>query len=220
MSTFEEVSARIGNVPAATRSIAHEVYDAAKKAGHEIWYIWGKGTSTEHKTGRALDLMVRNEAAGDWVRNYLWANRKRLRLQHVIWEQHITSTTVQPGVRRRMEDRGNSTANHYDHVHTFHFTGKYQPPAPSVPTVPVSDGKRLLKYVKGQPLMHGADVRELQTGLWRVFPLYAGRLARDGYYGPATKAAVMQFQKRSGLAADGIVGPKTRKELAKYGITP
>jgi murein L,D-transpeptidase YcbB/YkuD len=30
----------------------------------------------------------------------------------------------------------------------------------------------------------------------------------------------MEFQRRSGLKADGIVGPKTRKELAKYGIRP
>jgi hypothetical protein len=222
MSTFAEVSKRIGKVKAETKKIAQEVYEAAKDAGHDIWYIWGQGTSTEHATGLALDLMVRNEAGGDWVRNYLWTNRKRLRLKHVIWERHITSTVTNPGVRRQMEDRGNPTANHYDHVHTLHFAGKYQAPSPvSVPTTPVANPtQRVLQYIKGKPLMQGHDVRALQTGLWRHFSLYAGRLARDGYFGPATKVAVMEFQRRSGLKADGIVGPKTRKELAKYGIRP
>jgi hypothetical protein len=138
VSTWASVSAKIGKVKPETKSIAKEIYEAAKKAGHDIWYIWGMGTSTEHKTGLALDLMVRNEAAGDWVRNYIWANRKRLRLRHVIWEQHITSTVTQPGVRRKMEDRGDPTANHYDHNHVWFFSGKYQPPSstPSTPSTP------------------------------------------------------------------------------------
>lgn len=123
------VTSRLGSVKPETRAIAEELYNAAKKAGHDIWFMWGMGTSAEHKTGLALDLMVHNNAAGDFVRNYLWTNRKRLRLRHVIWEQHITSTVNQPGVRRKMEDRGNPTANHFDHVHTWHFGGAYQPPA-------------------------------------------------------------------------------------------
>lgn len=123
------VTSRLGSVKPETRAIAEELYNAAKKAGHDIWFMWGMGTSAEHKTGLALDLMVHNNAAGDFVRNYLWTNRKRLRLRHVIWEQHITSTVNQPGVRRKMEDRGNPTANHFDHVHTWHFGGEYQPPA-------------------------------------------------------------------------------------------
>lgn len=270
-STFASVSKQIGKVKPETKKIAQEVYEAAKAAGHEIWYIWGMGTSVEHKTGRALDLMVRNEAGGDFVRNYLWKHRARLRLHHVIWEQHITSTTINIGQRRKMEDRGNATANHYDHVHTLHFGGTYRPP---VSTTPVSnpskktnqeiaaevwqgkwgDGderkqrltkagydyraiqklvsqgvgqpsnrpvtQRVLEYVKGKPMMHGHDVMSVQTGLWRHFPLYARTLARDGFYGPTTKVRVMEFQRRSGLKADGIVGPKTWKEFGKYNIKP
>lgn len=123
------VTSRLGNVKPETRKIAEELYNAAKKAGHDIWFMWGMGTSAEHKTGLALDLMVHNNAAGDWVRNYLWTHRKRLRLRHVIWEQRITSTVNQPGKVRLMEDRGNPTANHYDHVHTWHFAGSYQAPS-------------------------------------------------------------------------------------------
>lgn len=128
MSTYTQVSAKLGKVAGPTKSISKELYDAAAKAGHDIWYMWGMGTSSEHATGRALDLMVRNEAAGDWIRNYIWKNRARLRLQHVIWEQHITSTVTQPGVRRKMADRGSVTENHMDHVHVLFFEGHYQEP--------------------------------------------------------------------------------------------
>lgn len=135
-TSYATVSAKLGKIQSATKSISLEIFDAAAKAGHEIWYMWGMGSSSEHATGRALDLMVRNEAAGDWIRNYIWTNRKRLRLQHVIWEQHITSTVTQPGVRRKMADRGSVTENHYDHVHVLFFAGSYQAPSSPNPTTP------------------------------------------------------------------------------------
>lgn len=135
VNSWEYVSSKLGNIKPETRKKAEEIFFAARKAGHEIWFMWGMGSSAEHKTGRALDLMVRNEAAGDWVRNYIWANRARLRLQHVIWEQHITSTVTKPGERRKMADRGNSTQNHYDHNHVLFLTGAYVGPGGS-PTPP------------------------------------------------------------------------------------
>ena len=70
------VTSRLGNVKPETRKIAEELYNAAKAAGHDIWFMWGMGTSAEHKTGLALDLMIRNNAAGDWAqgdRGSTWA---------------------------------------------------------------------------------------------------------------------------------------------------
>lgn len=182
MSTWAGVSGRLGAIKAETRSIAEEVYNAAKKAGHDIWFIWGLGASAEHSTGLALDLMVRSEAAGDWVRDYLWNDRRRLRLRHVIWEQHITSTTFRPGVRILMEDRGNSTANHYDHVHLFLFAGKYQAPVAAPPIgedVTPAEIEAIAKRVWTGPDVDPSDGR-LSAGntLWGVSQGVTTLLAR------------------------------------------
>lgn len=62
------------------------------------------------------------------------------------------------------------------------------------------------KLVKGDT---GADVRELQARL-----ISAGySVERDGWFGDNTEAAVREFQRRVGLVADGIAGPKTLASL-------
>lgn len=48
-------------------------------------------------------------------------------------------------------------------------------------------------------------VLDLQTRL----AMHGLAIACDGVFGPATERAVKAFQKRSGLTADGICGPKT-----------
>jgi murein DD-endopeptidase MepM/ murein hydrolase activator NlpD len=58
------------------------------------------------------------------------------------------------------------------------------------------------------------DVAALQVAL-RARSLYGGTI--DGYAGPATRAAVVRFQRRAGLAADGIAGPVTRRALGRLG---
>jgi peptidoglycan hydrolase-like protein with peptidoglycan-binding domain len=62
----------------------------------------------------------------------------------------------------------------------------------------------------GQPTISlgatGEAVRRLQRALRRTPNL---GLVVDGVFGPATDAAVKQFQQGAGLVADGIVGPLT-----------
>ena len=59
-----------------------------------------------------------------------------------------------------------------------------------------------------------AAVRRVQRVLHsRGYSL--GRPGVDGRFGPLTDAAVRRFQADRGLAADGIVGPKTRKVVSR-----
>lgn len=59
---------------------------------------------------------------------------------------------------------------------------------------------------------HSSEVTKIQTKLKR-WGYYDGEI--DGIFGSATKKAVISFQKKNGLTADGIAGPKT---LAAMGI--
>ena len=56
----------------------------------------------------------------------------------------------------------------------------------------------------------GKDVTTLQTKLKR-WGYYSGNV--DGIFGPQTQSAVKSFQKKNGLAVDGMVGPATAKAL-------
>lgn len=167
--SFNDVSKNLGSIQPETKSIAHEIYDAAAAEGHDIWAMWGMGGPPEHSTGLALDLMVRNSAAGTWIRNYIWANRERLRLRHVIWSQHITSTVTQPGVVRAMEDRGSPTENHMDHNHVLLFAGAYRAPAGSS-TPPATGGKSVTDIAN-----------EVLRGDWGNGPDRVRRLIAAGY---------------------------------------
>ena len=77
-------------------------------------------------------------------------------------------------------------------------------------TTPVDDGVLRLGS-------EGDAVRELQTGLNRVFPTYS-QLDADGIYGPLTAAVVTEFQTRTWV--NGIVSDDTRAALAQHGIVP
>lgn len=57
----------------------------------------------------------------------------------------------------------------------------------------------------------GDKVKELQQKLKR-WGYYTGSI--DGIFGSGTQAAVKNFQKKNGLTADGIVGPKTAAALS------
>jgi hypothetical protein len=54
----------------------------------------------------------------------------------------------------------------------------------------------------------GPDVRKVQTELNRQLTPRPN-LKVDGIFGPATRAAVVAFQRQAGIAPDGIVGPLT-----------
>jgi hypothetical protein len=85
------------------------------------------------------------------------------------------------------------------------FGGPAHPTQPGTP-LPAQPRQLMLKT----PMMHGADVRAVQQALNQRS--HAG-LDTDGTYGPATRDAVMTWQRREHIPVDGIVGPQTRSTL-------
>ena len=61
------------------------------------------------------------------------------------------------------------------------------------------------------------DMPQIQRGskgkAVKILQIILGDLEVDGSFGPATQAATLAFQKKHGLTADGIVGPKTWRTL-------
>lgn len=60
----------------------------------------------------------------------------------------------------------------------------------------------------------GSEVKEIQTRL-KEWGYYSGSV--DGIFGTATRNAVISFQKKNGLTADGIVGSQTLSALGISG---
>lgn len=218
----------MGAVKTATRLRANEIVRAAAAQGYMIKFVWGYDPNpgnTEHHSGLAADFMVfGNRAAGDWLKSYLWSNRYRLRVKHIIWWQTIRSVVVSPGTDRHMDDRGNTTNNHMDHVHVMFLDDRaYVPPGKPAPK-PTVKAKPKTSPVRALPILKvgssGVAVQALQRGLNRAFPAYS-RLRVDGDFGHATESVVKEFQKRCGFGpknVDGAVGPTTRGRLRQFGI--
>lgn len=79
----------------------------------------------------------------------------------------------------------------------LHEAGAFNGAAGTLPPSSLSIGDR------------GQQVKKLQEALNAL----GESLVVDGIFGPGTHAAVVNFQARNGLTADGIVGPKTKTAL-------
>ena len=74
------------------------------------------GDDGDHGTGQALDIMISGDAGWE-VAEFVRANYDALGVSEVIYSQKIWSVERSGEGWRWMEDRGSTTANHYDHVH-------------------------------------------------------------------------------------------------------
>ncbi len=76
-----------------------------------------RGGGGNHGSGRAVDCMISDSAAGQRLAAWVRANAKRLGVSEVIYAQKIWTVQRSSEGWRSMSDRGSATANHYDHVH-------------------------------------------------------------------------------------------------------
>lgn len=63
-----------------------------------------------------------------------------------------------------------------------------------------------------------ARVGKLATFMRSTFPLYTPANAQSNQFNTALRASIREFQRRTGLTADGNVGAKTYAMLKKYGF--
>ncbi len=62
------------------------------------------------------------------------------------------------------------------------------------------------------------NVGKVATFMRKTFPSYTNAKVLGNTYGDNLIAAITEFQKRTGLKADGCIGAKTLAELKKYGF--
>lgn len=74
----------------------------------------------DHPSGRAVDVMIpdwdsdKGRKLGEEVKDYVYSNRDHFNVEYLIWRQQYIPAEGDPN---QMEDRGDPTENHYDHVH-------------------------------------------------------------------------------------------------------
>lgn len=80
------------------------------------------GSASDHSTGNALDCWPGSSSLGYRVTDWVASNADRLQVRYQIFEQANWSIDRQRWVP--MADRGDDTANHYDHIHISMQTPK------------------------------------------------------------------------------------------------
>lgn len=62
------------------------------------------------------------------------------------------------------------------------------------------------------------NIGKIASFMRKTFPAYTNEKALGNFYGPYIEASIKEFQKRTGLEADGKTGPKTLAKLKTYGF--
>lgn len=99
---------------------AVKVYRAVCNAFPEVasGTTYGYDPHGEHASGKALDFMIDGDVdLGYRIRDFVQAHAAELDLYDIIYRQHIWTPVRASEGWRLMEDRGDPTANHMDHVH-------------------------------------------------------------------------------------------------------
>jgi hypothetical protein len=104
------------SVPSGVSPNVAKVHEAVCAAFPEISTYGTFRGDGEHAQGIAIDIMV-SGSRGQEVAEFVRAHYSELGVNYIIYSQQIWSVDRSGEGWRGMEDRGSTTANHYDHVH-------------------------------------------------------------------------------------------------------
>ncbi|WP_157550924.1 SH3 domain-containing protein [Nocardioides jensenii] len=104
------------SVPSGVSPNIVKVHQAVCAAFPEITTYGTFRGDGEHSQGLAVDIMVSGDRGWE-VAEFVRANFSDLGVNYIIYSQQIWSVDRSGEGWRGMEDRGSTTANHYDHVH-------------------------------------------------------------------------------------------------------
>lgn len=216
-------------------AIARKVY--ADCNVHGIWI--GRGwdwKSTEHATGRALDIITstkvgrmptkEQKARGDKLAAWFIKHADALNIRHIIWHGRIYRVRYKSwGVLPGRTASSNVSDWHYDHIHLLldNTSGKLpsekinlggtSAPAPTAPTKPTAPGLPATGDKWDGVSFPGTKAfpvgKKTEATLLLQQRLKAHGFtpgALDGYFGKNTQAAVRAFQLRQGWSGNGADG--------------
>jgi hypothetical protein len=109
----------VGPVKSHVQAAADEI--GTKFGVSSIGGVSHRSGASDHPLGLALDFMV-GRSVGDAIADFVYQHRERLSVKYMIWRQRINALDGRGW--RWMEDRGGTTANHYDHVHVSFYNSK------------------------------------------------------------------------------------------------
>ena len=216
--------------------LAEEVQRVTRSFAPQTSIGRGADTSGEHRTKRALDIIIvklselnKVKAAGtakingDKIANMLVSVAKKYRIRHLIWYGRIYRTRYGTwGTLPGRNSRSSISDWHYDHIHVqfeanagkeFKFSGNaantpaYTPA--SAKTVRPFSINNLWAAIAANPRYYDGNTTTVQAKL-KALGYYKGKI--DGYFGPETITAYAAFQRAQGYTgndADGIPGVKS-----------
>jgi len=172
---------------------------------------------------RAIDAMIgsrfTHSEADKLVARIIADPASRRRLHYIIWNRRIWEAD------RNWNSYAYSGSNpHTDHVHFSGLAANDEDDS-SWPIVSSTEGPSVPHLLKKGD--SGEQVRWIQNFLRAVFPSYRNSvtymrghlIVPDGVFGDQTVSWVKEFQRRTSLKQDGIVGPLTLAKLRAYGYS-